>query len=577
MNSPDCYPCGTPRRASESSRRAPGLWLALAGTLSLAWLLLRSGGKPARLSYPCQSMASQVVGLAFGAAAFRWLRPRLGAPARWSRLVLGLASCAIAFACFSDQPPSMAKGTAPAEYRAQLYVVHDAGGPDGEHHDGFDSLVSCMDAGGLPLYASDQIGPAAGPNGVVGAHDVVLVKVNQQWSERGGTNTDLLKGLIARLLEHPDGFDGEIVVIENTQNYGSLDWDESNAEDHSQSALDVIQHFSSQGKPVSGYLLDTIRTRSVAEYSSGDLQDGYVVGPLDSGTQIRVSYPKFRTAGGRYVSLKHGVWDPGAGVYSDAHFTFLNVPVFKCHGAVYGVTGATKNHMGTMTTALATGAHNGVRWGGLGRFLADVRMPDLNILDCIYILAQPSTGPACSYENATRVDKLVAGTDPIAIDLWSTTNILVPTIIANGYTTWPKQDPTNPASIFRLYLDNAMGVLLAAGRTVTNDLAKIDVFQLDATGVPDAWEAGFARAVPNPSDDLTRITFTLRAGGAVHLTIYDATGRSLRVIEQSHPAGPLQEIVWDGRDDAGRRVPRGMYRYRIESPEGNQVGSAIRL
>ena len=34
--------------------------------------------------------------------------------------------------------------------------------------------------------------------------------------QRGGTNTDVLKGLIARILEHPDGFTGEVVVVEAT-------------------------------------------------------------------------------------------------------------------------------------------------------------------------------------------------------------------------------------------------------------------------------------------------------------------------------------------------------------------------
>ena len=46
---------------------------------------------------------------------------------------------------------------------------------------------------------------------------MVIIKVNCQWDERGGTNTDLLKALIQGLIDHPDGFTGEIIVSDNGQ------------------------------------------------------------------------------------------------------------------------------------------------------------------------------------------------------------------------------------------------------------------------------------------------------------------------------------------------------------------------
>lgn len=584
MNQPDCYPCGTPRPRSKP-RRFAFLWMGLVGFASLVWLLLRSGGKPSRIAYPCQAVASQLVWLAFGAAAIPWLRSRAegratGGAARRAAGWVGLPlviSLVLTVTFFSDQPPSIARGRASVDYRAQLYVVHDAGGPIGDHHAGLDALLGCMDAGGLPFYNSASIGPETGPGGVIGAHDVVLIKVNQQWDERGGTNTDVLKGLITRVVEHPDGFDGEVVVIENTQGYGTLNWVESNAEDHAQSAQDVVQQFAIDGYAVSGFLLDTIRTRSVAEYSSGDMQDGYVVGPLDGGTQSRVSYPKFRTAGERYVSLKYGVWSPATSSYSDAEFTFLSVPVLKCHGAVYGVTAATKHHVGSMTTSLSTNTHSGVRYGGLGRFLADVRLPDLNILDCIYILAQPSAGPACSYTQATRVNTLVAGVDPIAIDMWATTEILVPTIVANGYTSYPKQDPTDPSSIFRTYLDRSMDVLLASGIDVTNDMTRIDALEMTASDVPGESTGHGVMSYPNPTEGGCRILFDLSRAARVQVELFDAGGRRIRVIERDLSAGAAREVFWDGADDAGRAAARGHYTYRVIRPEGMVVGRLTRL
>jgi hypothetical protein len=266
------------------------------------------------------------------------------------------------------------------------------------------------------------------------------------------------------------------------------------------------------------------------------------------------------------VSLKHGIWESGA--YVDSLLTFLNVPVFKCHGYYYGVTGTAKHHAGTMTAALSTNMHNAVEFGGLGSFLVDVRMPDLNILDCIWILARPNAGPWCSYSEATRIDMLVGGLDPIAIDLWSTIHIMVPTIIANGYSSYPMQDPLNPGSIFRTYLDRTMNELLAAGIEVTNDPAQITAVDCSGTGV--AGGAGAAPppalhgASPNPAMAGTTIRFDLPRPAEVELAIFDVNGRRIRTIRDRQSSGLDRGIHWDGRDDHGREVAAGTYLYRLE-------------
>ena len=50
----------------------------------------------------------------------------------------------------------------------------------------------------------------------------------------------------------------------------------------------------------------------------------------------------------------------------------------------------------------------------------------------------------------------------------------------------------------------------------------------------------------------------------VHLTLYDVLGRRVRQLWQ----GPLQagshRFVWNGRDEAGRRVAAGVYIYKVE-------------
>ena len=122
----------------------------------------------------------------------------------------------------------------------------------------------------------------------------------------------------------------------------------------------------------------------------------------------------------------------------------------------------------------------------MGAVMGEIRPPDLNILDCIWINDNPSGGPMTSYSEATRRDELVASIDPVAADLWAVTNILIPAYLDNGFTPpWPSPDatPDDPNSDFRTYLDRSMSEILAAGFDTTNDLDQIDASSLDVSSL----------------------------------------------------------------------------------------------
>jgi hypothetical protein len=135
-------------------------------------------------------------------------------------------------------------GTAPCNDAS--YALHDAG---------VDSLVNEMESQGDYFYRT-----AAHPTGIVGANDVVVIKINNQWAGNGDgsgagrlcTNSDALKGLIWRILSHPDSFSGEVVVAENTQGV-VWDWDitPANAQDQNQTYQDVVNAFQGLGYAVS--------------------------------------------------------------------------------------------------------------------------------------------------------------------------------------------------------------------------------------------------------------------------------------------------------------------------------------
>ena len=504
-----------PKSNRECATPAPGgllrRWFlansVVAGLLALAWLVLRSGPKPSRFAYPCQQASLSAATLALGAplvsaviAARRHLaagvRTPVGGFIAAVTILVGLAVTGIAV--IADAPPDVVRLDAPRDYRASVYHVSNCPEePIGDAFPGLDALLGLMGSNGLKLHRSAITGPTSGPDGLIAADDVVLIKINYQWGERGGTNTDLLRGLVLRLAEHPDGFTGEIVIAENTQFAGADNFDRAanNAQDHGQSPRDVADHFAVSGVQISLFDWTLIRHTEVDEYSAGDLSDGYVVYPYDPAFQGRVSYPKFRTDLGTFISLRDGVWDLPSNSYDRSRLKVINLPVLKSHHATYGATACVKNWMGVITTGLSTNSHGATRYGILGETMAEVRPADLNILDAIWVNADPYTGPATSYAGATRRNELVASTDAVAADIWAVTNILIPGFASNGYSPpWPQPDatPDDPSSDFRQYLDASMSALLAGGFHATNDLARVDLYDLDASGAlfADGFESG---------------------------------------------------------------------------------------
>jgi len=69
---------------------------------------------------------------------------------------------------------------------------------------------------------------------------------------------------------------------------------------------------------------------------------------------------------------------------------------------------------------------------------------------------------------------------------------------------------------------------------------------------------------PNPLGQSTKVTYSLPGGRQVRLTVHDVRGRTVRtLVDRFREAGTHSE-VWEGRDDAGRRVSPGIYFVRLE-------------
>jgi len=311
-------------------------------------------------------------------------------------------------------------------FRVELCPVHD-----GQlRHRGLDTLLNLLADYGVKFYRTDGGHPWGGPAGIIDTNDVVLIKVNCQWKCRGTTNTDVLRGLIYRILQHPDGFGGEVVIFENGQGEGSFDgdprawgyyspWPEIdngiyvNAEEETILTVDYLVNTVFKDYPVSSYLLDPIRSTLIS--GSDHSTDGY--------RRISdVSYPCFTSGGGYRIELPEGIWT-GSGY--DSNLKLINVPVLKTHSGT-GITGVLKHSYGILSMA---DGYYGIRHYSesgtqCGKMWSLVRIPDLNILDCIWVSHERLGG--YPPEATRRTNILLAGADPVALDYYGSKHVLLP-------------------------------------------------------------------------------------------------------------------------------------------------------
>ena len=343
-----------------------------------------------------------------------------------------------------------------ASGKSRIFKVDECPQHDGQlRHQGLDTLLGLLAENDLYFYLTDTIHKWGSPGGLIASDDVVLIKVNCQWKCRGTTNTDVLRGLIYRILQHPDGFEGEVVIFENGQGRGGFDgltqggsaydaWPEIangiyvNAEAQNLLTVDYLVNTVFKNDPVSSYLLDPIR--SVFIGAGEHLTDGY--------RQIGdVSYPCFTSLGGHRIELHEGIWN---GSNHGANMKLINLPVFKHHGGT-GVTGVLKHTYGILSMA---DGNSGIRHYDesgtqCGKMWSLVKIPDLNILDCIWV--SPDSLRGYPPETTYRAGTLLAGIDPVALDYYASKHVLQP---LGGVF----EDEHNPDS-FQGLIDHLTGAL----------------------------------------------------------------------------------------------------------------------
>jgi hypothetical protein len=554
-------------------------WFWFVGLLALLWLGVRSGLNPKRLSYPCQQAAMPVaLHWLVSVVAFAGGSMLLRRCARAPGIVILLVGAVWFTTTWSSD--SSARGWSNPllptwqvpDPVSTVFVVDnvppttgslaagDASVPDAYLSDpAIDTLLSMLEGRGTFLHQTPLH-----PDGIVPMNAIVVIKGNFQWTSRNTTSTDRIKGLVWQILQHPDGFTGEILVCDNTQDIGTgINDSDNNSEDPEQSIVDVASTFYAKGHPV--YTLDWNYIWSVVakEYAAGDYRDGYVFE-----SQTNVSYPKFRSpSGDEFISLRHGVWDSTAASYDASRLCIIDFPVLKAHSWA-GATIAVKNWIGTMTTAYAGARYNS--WNDMhvyylfssyalvARIMAET-FPRLTIVDAAWTTLD---GPRNLYDvENTRI--LIASTDPVASSWYAAKYVLTPIALSSGQT-----DPDSETGTYGRCLSNWTTYLSdSAGYPCTKDSSEISVYDrgiLVGNREEESAPRDFRlqQNYPNPFNPSTTIRFWVSRTTHVTIKIFDILGEEVETLVDERLGPGSYSRVWNAGGQAG-----GAYLCRLQAGE----------
>ena len=88
---------------------------------------------------------------------------------------------------------------------------------------------------------------------------------------------------------------------------------------------------------------------------------------------------------------------------------------------------------------------------------------------------------------------------------------------------------------------------------------------------------GLGPISPNPFAEDAVITYSAPASASLSIGIYDVNGRLIRTMHSGHVSAGTHQATWDGRDDTGDRVARGVYFCRMNAGEFSATEKVVLL
>jgi uncharacterized protein RhaS with RHS repeats len=89
-----------------------------------------------------------------------------------------------------------------------------------------------------------------------------------------------------------------------------------------------------------------------------------------------------------------------------------------------------------------------------------------------------------------------------------------------------------------------------------------------------SWQLGLT-IYPNPVSSQTTIQYSLDRPSEIEVTMYDAVGRVVKVIDRGVRDPGLQSLVWNGRSSSGTKTLPGVYVCQVKSNRAVQSKTMI--
>jgi hypothetical protein len=131
---------------------------------------------------------------------------------------------------------------------------------------------------------------------------------------------------------------------------------------------------------------------------------------------------------------------------------------------------------------------------------------------------------------------------------------------------WVAPDPLPSQVTFYM-----AGLASNSGSGTNGDSTYTQFFTFLATGVGDDYDqslpSGYrlAQNYPNPFNPTTTIEYSLPERAWVTLTVYDVSGRVVRVLDEGSRVAGDHVAVWDGLASNGSPAASGVYFYRLDA------------
>jgi hypothetical protein len=181
------------------------------------------------------------------------------------------------------------------------------------------------------------------------------------------------------------------------------------------------------------------------------------------------------------------------------------------------------------------------------------------------------TAPAIGVKAVFSIDSTPGNrvyTDTLTVDIGSGVELTL------TFDTWPK--PYRAGS----YLTMCRVIAPGDGNPANDSLT--GTFLVLPTGIEETGRLpgvfALDRPLPTPFTGTTTIRFSIPRPTSTNISIYSAAGTHVRVLSAPQPLTPgVYSLKWDGRDDRGATVSRGVYYCRMTAGDFRAMKKLVKL